>query len=861
MKVKITILNSKSNKSKVPESFFKDRSHVFETINVNFRDLPYFFANYYILSTNCIFPQKTTIKRRKIFITPYKTKRLSYIILDIDHVKTLEDKNKIINYFKEKDYYIILLQSRSYNNKNNFNLKGLFLVNGNNNKESIKYIIEKINNDIKNFGIIDLSIISESSFQAPTLNSNIELLNEGKYIPEIKVNFEIKEVKEIKKIVDNKILQKCIEIYKQKNFLPVKIKDNNIIVFEHPLEKTKRGYFLFVDNPLIMHHFNKIKTFNIFKEISKTKEGKEYFKKLNEEKRKQFFSEDLPALIENKRFININNNIDDLITKFLNEKNSVLRIKSGMGTGKSTIIQEIIKKTNKRILIITNRVSLAKDIHQKYNCKLYSNNDYEINDNLVVQYDSLWKYSLKYFDIVILDEFISLLLHTRNHLTNHNDINRSKLYFALKKQCVLADAFLFGYEKIFFKNRKIFSYQNNYRDDINLFQFKNIDSFLFKLFEVLKKEKENNFKNKISISTTSKKMSELLYFILKQKGYKVILLNSDTSEFTKQNIYKNFLKENHNYWDIIIFTPTLTVGVSNNNYIKHHFHFDTSNSADVISSLQMIKRSRKAENIYMYIKYYNKLLITNKKLLEKIILKNKESNFFDFDENGDLKISEIGNFILDIEILYNTLESNHKQSFEILLKHQFKNDPKIINYSEKFPLKEYRQQLKKEQEKEAKIILNNLKINWNENIIKDFKEKSYESNKILKLISEIKKFINSNDKKTLLRIAEKEIKENFNYLNKLKLLKIFITNTKEDLEKLNSFFQNLNDTKILQYMITLKEKDIKFFYEYSLNDIKELEKQYEIKNFKWFLKKIGYCKIEGIYFLKKEVLEDLKLLK
>ena len=95
----------------------------------------------------------------------------------------------------------------------------------------------------------------------------------------------------------------------------------------------------------------------------------------------------------------------------------------------------------------------------------------------------------------------------------------------------------------------------------------------------------------------------------------------------------------------------------------------------------------------------------------------------------------------------------------------------------------------------------------------------------------------------------------------LKLLKIFIKNTKEDLEKLNSFFQNLNDTKILQYMITLKEKDIKFFYEYSLNDIKELEKQYEIKNFKWFLKKIGYCKIEGIYFLKKEVLEDLKLLK
>ena len=64
----------------------------------------------------------------------------------------------------------------------------------------------------------------------------------------------------------------------------------------------------------------------------------------------------------------------------------------------------------------------------------------------------------------------------------------------------------------------------------------------------------------------------------------------------------DYLKKDHDKFDVLLYSPTLTVGVSNLNNVKDHFHYDSSMSSDVISSLQMIKRSRKAQRIHLLIK-------------------------------------------------------------------------------------------------------------------------------------------------------------------------------------------------------------------------------------------------------------------
>ena len=71
-----------------------------------------------------------------------------------------------------------------------------------------------------------------------------------------------------------------------------------------------------------------------------------------------------------------------------------------------------------RVLIITNRISVAQDFSNKYSIKLYNKDKYNVGDSVVVQYDSLWKYNIKNFDIIIMDEFISLMLHSRNNISN-----------------------------------------------------------------------------------------------------------------------------------------------------------------------------------------------------------------------------------------------------------------------------------------------------------------------------------------------------------------------------------------------------------------------------------------------------------
>ena len=130
-----------------------------------------------------------------------------------------------------------------------------------------------------------------------------------------------------------------------------------------------------------------------------------------------------------------------LVKEFLNSEENILKILSPMGTGKTNIIRSFLEEENLRILFITNRVSLGlefKERFEKYNIKFYLDRDYKVGDSLICQYDSIWRYNLKEFDIVIIDEFMSILMHSLSLLSDKGHLNLLKLKILLDSRCFLS---------------------------------------------------------------------------------------------------------------------------------------------------------------------------------------------------------------------------------------------------------------------------------------------------------------------------------------------------------------------------------------------------------------------------------------
>ena len=153
---------------------------------------------------------------------------------------------------------------------------------------------------------------------------------------------------------------------------------------------------------------------------------------------------------------------------------------------------------------------MAQDFAKKYSIKLYNADKYEIGDSLVVQFDSLWKYNIKFFDIVIMDEFISLMMHSRNNL-NNNSFNIAKFFGCFQKKLVIADAFLTGYENFLLnKETNIHLIDNDYRDDTQLYSYTSPNYFILNFHVILQLIKL--FLYAIIIINNIKKVSLLLIF-------------------------------------------------------------------------------------------------------------------------------------------------------------------------------------------------------------------------------------------------------------------------------------------------------------------------------------------------------------
>jgi len=698
MSSKITIFHAKKTTNKAPMSPYDDNTFVFETYEATSNLQMYsVMVSHFVLNIPLDKIEKPIRTfRRKANLEPYYKECVDYFILDIDDVKSEFDKQKILDYFK--DYKVILGESKSYNGINNFNMKG-FLFTECIDFKDVKMALSVIHHDLKDLCTIDESVVRKASLNAPILKNNVFLNNEDgilfkfvkkeaiEHIEEIKKEYigdgvEI-DIKELQNIEADSMEKLCLKVFQTMGFQAIKNNPNGSISFKHPNEKrTPGGYFWFSTSPYTMHHGNTTKSLNIFDSVRKLDAAKELMKKeINYDAEFLEFNTDTSVVTVNEKYLEITDEIAGKITEFLSNKNGLLSIRSPMGTGKSTIINHVIEECHEqdmKVLIVTNRISVAKDFGKKYGIKVYNQDKYDIGDSLVCQYDSLWKYNIKFFDIVVMDEFISLMMHSRSNL-NNSSINIAKFFGCFNKKLVIADAFLTGYENFLLSNKttNIHLIDNIYRDPTTLYSYNDLNYFVQSILV-------HTEKHKVTISATSLQFIHSMQMLLEKRGLKVVTLTAETPESTKELVYGLFEKDDHDKWDVLIYSPTLTVGVSNLNKVNYHFHYDSSMSTDVISSIQMVKRTRKTKEIHLFVKEKTNYLKTSYNDIRDEYMgnigRNIEQNYlFDIDDYGEAKLSEIGKKAIKIDTFKNILEFNHKEAMFWLLKYHFIKEPRLID--------------------------------------------------------------------------------------------------------------------------------------------------------------------------------------
>jgi hypothetical protein len=891
--MRVTTFNAIMNDNKKPTSPYKQGTNLadcFEFVTHQLDTLDECFElltkNWVLTNASCI-EEPLLARRIKKNFTDIRCTKPGAVILDIDDIKTYDDMKKVIDFFKKSDFNIILGKSKNWDGKVKFNLKGFIEVDFTNDWITNRNFMNILNEMTTQGCTIDGSASTDTSVQAP-INRNDILLNKQDSNASINndwIEINSKYIKTKKENVffqnfdSSKLLHVCYQIYSKKGFSVVTSRGETVN-WQHPDEiKSKGGYFSYIATPHIMHHHNKEKSFNIFNEIKATKEGQEFLKEQSAFDLKKQFEEHKDVyknqMVLNKQLLTIDKSMSSFIDKFLKD-GDIFKIKSAMGTGKSIIINEIIdkaKQLNKKILLISNRISVAKDYSEKYSIKTYQNDTWKPGEHLIVQMDSLHHYDLRDFDLVILDEFVSLMFQSINSLQEDMiPFNISKFYYILKnKQIVMADAFLSGYEDCFYKSKEIYYINNEYRDKIDLTQYDSINTFVESLIDAVKNKKSNE---NVTASIMSLNVINTIYDIVEEMGYKVFKLTGTTSEDVKSTIYKLFEEDENDKWDLLLYSPTLTVGVSNMNNCTHHYHYDGSNSADTISSLQMVKRSRKMKHLHICMKQKIYLEPTEANTLNDLFNQNIEMNFkgstnsikIDVDENANFTLSKVGKFMNKILALYNRLENNHKLSFNVLLHDQFDFKETKVHGIGRLKFNKIMKKVKLKLQNESIGLVEGYNLEYRANIEEIIKSGRTlnENEKVELMLYELEQKMNTSDIDIIKHVAKSDIKNNHKLTSRILNLCILyrkdIMQINNDIDKLLSSGSNSKELKIRTNI--LKDFNKLFNYKlhqwYSLNDIKKVEEEFKLNNMKTVLREIGYKKVRERWVLDEDVKKYFK---
>jgi len=306
--------------------------------------------------------------------------------------------------------------------------------------------------------------------------------------------------------------------------------------------------------------------------------------------------------------------------------NKLIGIQSEKGTGKTTCLfkyifensGEIIKEDDSILFISSRRtfgIKLLGDI-KKFGFKLYSDcKEYYIDHNrMICQLDSILRLTSETFKYVIIDECESLMRYiTSSHFTKNNKasliVSNLESKIAEAEKVIIMDADLCDRSINYFKD--ILNLENNQvKLVVNSFQVYSEYSIKYMAYstwlKVLIDKIDAN--KKIVIPTASNNQAKDLNLLIRSHypDKKILLIHRETNENEKLDQVIN-VNEKWSKYDIIIYTPSVCMGISfDNEYFDHIFAYGCENSLGSQEFCQMLHRIRKPteQSIYLALDKY-----------------------------------------------------------------------------------------------------------------------------------------------------------------------------------------------------------------------------------------------------------------
>lgn len=323
------------------------------------------------------------------------------------------------------------------------------------------------------------------------------------------------------------------------------------------------------------------------------------------------------------------------------ELKETLCVDAAMKMGKTKNLLRYIDEHfsgEKRIMFLSFRITFTSKIVEQF-VDFISYRDVEgvlNHKKLIVQLESLHRIdmaTIKPLDLLILDECESIIEQLESG--NHKSLNKSFAVFEWllreSKHIICLDANIGDRTEAILRRMRpshpIFLHHNTYcnatSDKYNVTADKN------KWLGILEHKLRSG--EKVSIPCNSKEVAKSLHNDICRKfpGLEVMLYTSETSQREKNEHFADV----DTYWslyDVIIYTPTVTAGVS---FERVHFNsvfgYFTHASCPAETCIQMLGRVRAviSKNYYLMFDYHPDALPTSSEEIVDILHKNREMLF------------------------------------------------------------------------------------------------------------------------------------------------------------------------------------------------------------------------------------------
>jgi hypothetical protein len=298
--------------------------------------------------------------------------------------------------------------------------------------------------------------------------------------------------------------------------------------------------------------------------------------------------------------------IYEKITELLRNNRGSICINSTYGTGKSTLLDKIIKSTN--VLLITSRITLAREFNKKFNIPLYLDGFSNKSKSFVCSIDSIHKISItKSYDLIVFDESESVL----SHLTFLDKQNKlAKCYKNLNRLMKSASVNLFmdadiSDRTISFIKETLGQVPTVYSNE---YKHKSRKLTITNNIKELQYEMNKSLERNLNICLVSTSKTQALNFEAYFKEYNPYVIIAESSDKDKKEIADTSILKTNNV-RLFIYSPSITCGVDIS--FKHFdrvygIYTDGSVCARVYS--QMLERVRKE-----YLTYKNILIYSDMK--------------------------------------------------------------------------------------------------------------------------------------------------------------------------------------------------------------------------------------------------------